>query len=60
LATDEPGSTEASIRERSVERGLRVNSDGAALSRALTVSIAVAAAAAMAVLLLSAVRLIHF
>jgi len=60
LATDDPGSTEAPIRERSVARGLRVNSDRAALSRDLTVSIAVATAAATAVLLLSAVHLIHF
>jgi len=60
LATDDPGSTEASVRDRADSHGLRTKPERPAVSRALNVSIVVAAAAAMAVLLLSAVHLIHF
>jgi hypothetical protein len=60
LATDDPVPTEAAIRDRAAAHGLRTNSEKPAVSRPLTVSIALSAAAAMAVLLLSAVHLIRF
>ena len=60
LATDDPGSTEASVRDRARSRGLRTSQERPAVSRALNVSIVIAAAAVVAVLLLSAVHLIHF
>jgi hypothetical protein len=60
LATDDPVPTEAAIRDRAAAHGLRTNSEKPAVSRPLTVSIALSAAAAMAVLLVSAVHLIHF
>ena len=60
LATDDPASTEASVRDRARSRGLRTSPERPAVSRALNVSIVIAAAAMVAVLLLSAVHLIHF
>ena len=59
LAADDPV-TEAAIRDRAAAHGLRTNSEKPAVSRRLTVSIALCGAAVMAVLLLSAVHLIHF
>jgi len=60
LATDDPRSTEASVRDRARSHGLRTSPERPAVSRAPNVSIVVAAAAVMAVLLLSAVHLINF
>ena len=60
LATDDPASTEASVRDRARSHGLRTSPERPAVSRALNVSIVIAAAATVAVLLLSAVHLIHF
>ncbi len=60
LATDDAASTEASVRDRALSRGLRTSRERPAVSRALNVSIVAAAAAVVAVLLLSALHLIHF
>jgi hypothetical protein len=60
LAVDDPVATEAATRYRAAAHGLRTNSEKPAVSRRLTVSIALCGAAVMAVLLLSAVHLIHF
>ncbi len=48
------------LTKRTAAHGLRTNSEKPAVSRRLTVSIALCGAAVMAVLLLSAVHLIHF
>jgi len=60
LATGDAGSTEASVRDRARSHGLRTSTERPAVSRALSVSIVMATTAVMAVLLLSAVHVIHF
>ena len=60
LATDDAASTEARVRDRARSRGLRTNQERRSVSRTLNVSIVAAAATVMAVLVLSAVHVIHF
>ncbi len=59
LPTDDPASTEASIRSCAAEHGLRTTSPVRGTARLLTGSIVLAAAAVITVLLLSAVHVIH-
>jgi hypothetical protein len=60
LATDDPGSTEPSVRDRADSHGLGGSPERPRVSRALNMSIVVAVATVMAVLLLSAFHLIQF
>jgi hypothetical protein len=60
LAADDPVATEAAIKDRAAAHGLRTDSEKPAAPRRLTASIPLCGAAVMAVLLLSAVHLIHF
>jgi hypothetical protein len=60
LPTDDAGTTEASIRDRARAHQLRTNTPEQAVSRWLTIAVAVATAAVVAALLLSATHVIHF
>ncbi|HEY1651371.1 MAG TPA: hypothetical protein VGG09_05765 [Acidimicrobiales bacterium] len=60
LATDDAEATEESVRGRAGTHGLRTRWPRPAVSRLLTSAIVVALAATLAVLLLSAVHVIHF
>ena len=60
LTTDDVGSMEAEVRVRAAAHGLRTNEAARAVSRPLTVAVALAAFATLTLLLLSATHLVHF
>jgi hypothetical protein len=59
LTTDDVASTEAEVRGRATAHGLRTAEAARAVSRPLTVGVAVAALATLTVLLLSAAHVVH-
>jgi hypothetical protein len=60
LATDDVVITERAVRDRAAAHGLRTRSARRAVSRLLTVGLALALLGTLAVLLLSAAHVIHF
>jgi hypothetical protein len=60
LGSDDPAATESATRRRARSHGVRTLSGRRAVSRVLTVCVAMAAPATLTVLLLSAAHVIHF